>query len=363
MHKLHIGDPDLEPPPAFLRAIRSSYGPTIPYAPSAGLPDLIAAWTRYYARLGVSITPSDIVTTAGCAEAIHMALMAVADPGDEVIVFEPLYTGFKVSAQMHGVTLVPVDLSIADGFRLPPIAEIERRITAKTKAIVVINPDNPTGKAWSWAELERIIALAERENLFVIADETYREIVFGASPLTALRMRPSGSHVIVVDSLSKRFSVPGARLGCVASFNGAVMDAVLKFAMARLSAPTLEQLAAIPLLDDPAGYTEEIAAEYRNRRDAVVAALRKIDGVVASKPAGAFYVVAKLPIDDADRFVRFMLTSFSVNGATASVTPMADFYVTPGKGRDEVRIALVRPAAVLKEAIAVLAAGLNAYHR
>ena len=360
--KLHIGDPDLEAPPKILAAIRGYKAKTLPYAPSSGLPIHVAGWQAYYAGLGVDIAPANFVPTAGCAEAIQMAMMAVTDPGDDVLCFEPLYTGFKAAARMYGVNLVPVTLDVADNFKLPSAAEIEKRVTAKTKAVIVINPDNPTGKAWRKEELEAVLAIAGKRGLFVIADETYREIVFRGKPSTMLSYAASRDRVIVVDSLSKRFSVPGARMGCVVSFNKDVMDGVLKFAMARLSTPTLEQLAVVPLLKDPAPYVKKVVAEYKARRDVVVGALSKMGGVTCGKPDGAFYVVARLPVSDADGFARFLINDFRKNGETVTVTPIKDFYASPDRGANEIRIALVRPPAVLKKGMALLADALVAWN-
>ncbi len=359
--KLHIGDPDLDAPPKLLRAIRNYGAKTLPYAPSSGLPEHVAAWQAYYAGLGVTISPADFVPTAGCAEAIQMAMMAVADPGDDILCFEPLYTGFKAAARMFGVNLVPVPLRIEDNFALPPAAEIEKRVTPRTKAVIVINPDNPTGKAWKKAELEAVLAIAERKNLFVIADETYREIVFRGKPSTMLSFAAHRDRVIVVDSLSKRFSAPGARMGCVVSKNPDVSGAVLKFAMARLSTPTIEQLAVVPLLREPAAYVKKAVAAYEARRDAATAALAKIPGVIHGRPEGAFYVVARLPVPDADAFVRFLITDFRKDGRSVTVTPIRDFYATPGRGADEIRIALVRPPKVIKDGIGLLAAALKEF--
>ncbi|HTM68459.1 MAG TPA: pyridoxal phosphate-dependent aminotransferase [Candidatus Binatia bacterium] len=361
--KLHIGDPDLDAPTRMLSALRLYGSKTLPYAPSSGLPSHVAAWQTYYKKLGVAIAPANIVPTAGCAEAIQLAMMAVTDPGDDLLCFEPLYTGFKAAARMFGVNLVPVPLGIENGFRLPSAAEIEARVTPKTKAVIVINPDNPTGKVWKKAELEAVLEVAARKGLFVIADETYREIVFTGRPSTMLSFKKHRDRVVVVDSLSKRFSIPGARMGAVVSFNADVMGGVLKFAMARLSTPTLEQLAVIPLLRSPETYVKKVVAAYRERRDAAVAALRKIKGVVTAKPEGAFYVVARLPVDDADRFVRFLINDFRRNGKTVTVTPIRDFYATPGRGANEVRVALVRPPKMLMEGMALLAAGLDTYKK
>ncbi|HTK04402.1 MAG TPA: pyridoxal phosphate-dependent aminotransferase [Candidatus Eisenbacteria bacterium] len=361
--KLHIGDPDLDAPTRMLSALRLYGSKTLPYAPSSGLPAHVAAWQTYYKKLGVIIAPANFVPTSGCAEAIQLAMMAVTDPGDDLLCFEPLYTGFKAAARMFGVNLVPVPLSIDDGFRMPSAEEIERRVTPKTRGIIVINPDNPTGKVWKKAELEAVLGVAERKGLFVISDETYREIVFAGKPSTMLSFKKYRDRVIVVDSLSKRFSVPGARMGAVVSFNADVMGGVLKFAMARLSTPTLEQLAVIPLLRSPEAYVKKAVAAYKERRDAAFAALKRIPGVVAAKPDGAFYIVARLPVDDADAFVRFLINDFRRDGKTVSVTPIKDFYATPGRGLDEVRIALVRPPKTLREGMALLGAALSDYKK
>jgi aspartate aminotransferase len=358
VHKLHIGDPDLDAPVQMLRGIRGYSAKTIPYAPSGGLPPLVAAWQAYYKKYGVTFLPEHFVPTAGCAEAIQFAMLAVSDPGDEILCFEPLYTGFKAAAGIFGITLVPVTMRIDDDFALPTAAEIEKRITSKTKAIIIINPDNPTGKAWSKKEVAAVLAIAAKRDLFVICDETYREIVFDAKPWTALTMKAHRDRIIVVDSLSKRFSIPGARMGAVVCFNADVMDAVRKFAMARLSVSTVEQLAVLPLLRNPGAYVRKAVATYKKRRDAAVTALRNIPGVVCSVPTGAFYVVARLPVKDTDAFVRYLLTTYRNKGETVSVTPIRDFYATPGMGLDEVRIALVRPPKILRKAIGLLADAL-----
>jgi aspartate aminotransferase len=311
--------------------------------------------------MGIKLAAANIVPTMGAAEAIHMSMLAVADPGDEVIVFEPLYTGFKASAGMHGVKLVPVTLDFNKNFLLKDAARIEEKITSRTKAILVINPDNPTGKIWKKKELEMIVAIAEKHNLFVISDETYREIVFHGKPSSMLKMNAARERIIVLDSLSKRFSVPGARIGCVSSFNMEIMAVVLKFAMARLSVATIEQLAVIPLLKNPEQYTKRIVQEYKKRADIVVAALKTMPGVRCAKPDGAFYVVASLPVDDAEHFVRFLINDFRKNNTSLTVTPITDFYMSPGLGKNQIRIALVRDAKSLAKAMALLSTALKEY--
>lgn len=359
--KLHIGDPDLAVPPELLKAIKEYKGKTLPYAPSSGIPSHVEAWVKYYAGFGVVLKPENVIPTTGGAEAIQMALMAVADPDDEIIVFEPLYSGFKAGAGMYNIRLVPVPLRLENGFALPDREVIMSKITSRTKAIVVINPDNPTGKLWSKKELEQIIAIAIEKNLFIISDETYREICFTGKPSCMLAFSKAKDRIVLVDSLSKRFSAPGARIGCIASYNEELMGAALKFAMARLSSPTLEQLGFIPLLRNPKKFTKNIVAEYRRRRDAVTAELKKIHGVTFHEPGGAFYLVAALPVDSSEKFVTFMLKTFRSGGKTVMITPIADFYMTKGAGRNEIRIALVRTPAVLRASVRLIALGLKAY--
>lgn len=360
--KLNIGDPDLPVPRAFLRTVAAQTDRvTLPYAPSTGLPEHVAAWLKYYRGLGVSLETNQVLPTTGGAEAIQMSLLAVADPGDEVLVFEPLYSGFKSAAGMFNIRFVPVPLRLVTDFALPPNREIVRLITPKTRAVVVINPDNPTGKLWRRAELDRLVALTVKHNLFLISDETYREIVFRGRPTTMLRDRRARERLIVVDSLSKRFSMPGARLGAVVSRHPGAMKAATKFAMARLSSPTLEQLGSVPLLAAAGRHTRNIAAEYRRRRDAVTEELAKLPGVSWHEPGGAFYIVIRLPVADSEQFVRFLIGRFRSHGETVMVTPMADFYMTPGAGRDEIRLAFVRPPAVLRRAVRLVGQALRQF--
>lgn len=359
--ELHIGDPDLDAPQPVLDAIRGYDRKTIPYAPATGVPELLAAWQSYYARYGVTVDAANIIPTAGCAEAIVLSMMAVADVGDDILCFEPLYVGFKSTAHNVGVRLVPVTLDIAANLALPSAAEIEAKLTPNTKAIVIINPDNPTGKVWTREEAERVLDLARKHDLFVIVDETYREFVFDGTPWTALALPAHRDRVVVIDSCSKRFSAPGTRVGCVVSHNAELMTGVRKFAMSRLSAAYVEQFAVIPMLRNPEPYVSQAVATYKERRDAAVAALSAVPGVVCGRPDGAFYVVARLPISDADAFVEFMLSTFRQDGETVSLTPLPDFYATPGAGRNEIRIALVRPPEDIRRGIALLAAGLAAF--
>ncbi len=361
IYKLNSGDPDIRPPRDFFATLRKYSLPNVKYAPSAGIPEHLAAWVKYYKDLGVSLEEKNIIPTVGCAEAILFAMQAVADPGDEILVFEPVYVSYRSFSVMTGITLVPVLLELENNFALPPIAQIEKKITRKTKAIVIVNPDNPTGKLWPERELRSLVALAKAKGLFVIADETYREIRFHGKPYTLLVEREARENIIVVDSVSKRFSLPGARVGCVASYNKEVMQAVLKFAQARLSVGTLEQYALCPLLRDARRLTRPLRGEYLKRRDAVYAALRSIPGVVCSKPEGAFYMYARLPVDSAERFVEFLIREFRYKGETVAVAPMRDFYVSPGLGECEIRIAYVLSVPKLKRAMGLLRRAVGEY--
>ena len=360
--RLNVGDPDLSPPADFFRVIKNYHQPTLSYAPSPGILAHTQAWQKYYRQFGVNLSLNNIIPTVGGAEAIMLALQAVADPGDEIIVFEPLYASYKSFSVMAGIRLVPITLPIKNNFALPPIVEIEKKLTKKTKAIVVINPDNPTGKLWSKQELANIIKLAKKYNLFVIADETYREIRFAGKPYCMLSDKTALQHLILTDSVSKRFSMPGARIGCVASFNSEVMSAILKFAQARLSAGTLEQLGLVPLLNNSRPYVSKIVREYRRRQKVMVEALKKIKGAVFRPAMGAFYQAVALPIKDAEDFVKFMIGKFRYKNQTVMVTPMKDFYITKGLGKNEVRIAYVLNTKDLKQALDVLRRGLEAYN-
>lgn len=359
--KLNIGDPDLETPRPFFDTIDAQRGPRLPYAPSSGLPACVEAWKEYYKQYGIDLKSEQILPTTGGSEAIQFSLMLVADPGDEVLVFEPLYSGFSSAAGMFNVRFVPIPLRLENGFRLPDVAELAKLVTPKTKALIVINPDNPTGKVWSDEELSTLVRFTTEHGIFLISDETYREIVFQGKPRCILDDPAARPHTIVIDSLSKRFSAPGARLGAIVSYNEDVMKSALKFAMARLSAPMLEQEACIPLLKNAATYTAPLAAEYLRRRDAVCEELEKISGVKFHRPGGAFYIVVKLPVADADAFVRYLLTDFSHEGETVMVTPIRDFYATPKTGVSEIRIACVHEVETLRRGISLLSFALKAF--
>lgn len=363
VYKINVGDPDLEPPKDSLKVIKAYSGKTLSYAPSPGITEHTKAWQKYFEQFGARLPLVNIIPTVGCAEAILLAMQAVADHGDEVMVFEPLYTSYKSFAVMTGIKLVPILLPIEKNFALPDIKQIEKKISKRTKAIVIINPDNPTGKLWSEAELNSIIRLAKKHNLFIISDETYREIRFSGKPYSLLARKDVRQHVIVTDSASKRFSMPGARIGCVASFNSEVMTTILKFAQARLSAGTLEQLGLVPLLNNSRPYVNRVVKEYRRRQQVVAEGLKQIKGAVFKPAQGAFYQAVKLPVKNAEDFVKFMIGKFSYQNQTVMVTPMQDFYITKGLGRSEIRIAYVLNTRDLKIAMDLLKRGVEAYQK
>jgi len=359
--KINVGDPDIVPPPQFLQTIKKFKQKNLHYAPSPGIAEHVSAWIKYYASFGIKIKPENLVPTVGGAEGIILALMAVANPGDEIIVFEPLYTSYKGFATMSDVKLVPVTLKVENNFALPTEKEIENKITKKTKAIVVINPNNPTGTALTEKEIKLVIKIAKKHNLFIVSDETYREIVFTGKPTSLLKYLSARKNLILVDSASKRFSMPGARIGCIVSYNPEVMWSILKLAMIRLSVPTLEQYGLVPILENSKPYTNKLQQEYKKRRDVVFNALNKMPGVKCQKPQGAFYIIAKLPVPNAEDFIKFLLTDFSYQGKTVLLTPAAEFYVTKGIGKNEIRIAYVLNTAELKQAMVVLQKALEQY--
>ena len=358
--KLNIGDPDIATPRIFFDTIKKTKLKTVGYSPSSGLKENVLAWQKHYQVLGVDLKAQEIIPTVGCGEAIMFALMSVADPGDEIIVFEPLYVSYKAFAAVLGIKLVPITLHLENNFSLPPKAEIIKKITGKTKAIVIINPDNPSGKAWQKKELEIIILIAKQKNLFVISDETYREIIFTTRPISLLNFKTANNFAIVIDSVSKKFSCPGARVGCLISKNTALMDLVSRLAMARLSVPTLEQYATVPLLSQSEKYIRPLVKEYQKRRDVVLQALSKIKNIKFSWPQGAFYMLIELPVKDAQDFVLFLLTKFQDKKQTVALTPARDFYLSKN-GFNQVRLAFVLDQKKLKRAIEILDLGLKKY--
>jgi aspartate aminotransferase len=361
IYHVNIGQPDLPAPPEILAAVKPPAGGVIPYAPSQGLPETVGAWCYYYASVGLAFEPQDVVITTGGGEAIGFAMIAVADPGDEILIFDPTYASYLGFAASSNIELVPIAAAPPD-YHLPPPEEMERYVTPRTRAVVVVNPNNPTGTVYTRSELAGVMEVAARNGLFVIADETYRELVFdGREHVSALSFPGMEESVILVDSVSKRFSATGMRVGCVASKNREAASAVMRLAMARLSSPTVEQLAVIPLLTNPTAYTTWLRGVYEARRDATFDALQTIPNASVGRPEGAFYVMVTLPVPDTNDFARWLLTDFERDGETVMVAPGAGFYVTPGLGGREVRLAYVLAEDRLRRAVELLGEALESY--
>lgn len=359
---LNIGQPDIESPSAALEAVKKSDLTVLEYSPSPGLASYRAGLAKYYQGIGLNVTASDVIVTTGGSEALSFAMGSMLDPGDEVIIPEPYYANYFGFAQALGAKVVSVPSSIDSGFALPPISALEAVITPRTKAVLVCNPGNPTGYVYRRDELEALRDMALKHDLFVIADEVYREFVYdGAEAISVLSLPGLEQHAVLIDSVSKRYSMCGARIGCMVSKNSDLMATALKFAQARLSPPTYEQIAAEAALATPASYFEAVNAEYRARRDTLVTRLNAVPGVFCPTPRGAFYAVAELPVDDAEAFCRWMLEEFSFEGDTVMMAPAAGFYADRSLGKRQVRLAYVLKQAALERAMDVLEQGLAAY--
>ena len=359
---LNIGQPDLPTPGAVFKAIHDLNLQTLAYAPSNGLPEAISAWKAYLAHHGIYFDENEIIVTSGGSEAIVFAMCSVCDTDDEIIVFEPFYTNYNGFAGIANVKLHPVPLSIATGFHLPGIEVIEKHINPKTKAILICNPNNPTGTIYTREELQRLVTLSQRHNLFLLSDEVYREFAYDAEAISVADFPEIRDRAILLDSCSKRFNVCGARIGALASHNSDVVQAALKFGMARLSVASIEQLALVPLLTAPGQYTKPIVEEFRKRRDIVYEGLKSIPGVTFYKPEGAFYIIIGLPIDDADDFSRWLIEEFDDRKQTVLLAPANGFYAGPGKGKNEVRLAFMLKAEDLQRSLVILRLALEAYN-
>ena len=359
---LNIGQPDIATPEVAMEAVRNLDRTVLEYSPSEGFARYRERLAGYYNGVGVDVTADDVLVTTGGSEALVFAFMSCLDAGDEVIIPEPFYANYNGFATLAGINIVPVTARIEDGFSLPPMAEFERAITNRTKAILICNPGNPTGTKYPDSALEALAALVQEKDLFLFADEVYREFTYdGSNARSVLTVPGLKQHAVVVDSVSKRYSMCGARIGAMVTRNQEVRRTAMKFAMARLSPPTLAQIAAEAALDTPDSYFDEVRTSYRDRRDALVDGLAAIDGVTCPKPGGAFYAVAKLPIDNADVFCQWMLESFEHEGWTVMMAPNTGFYATPGLGKQEVRMAYVLEREEIEKAVACLRAALSAY--
>ena len=362
VYHLNIGQPDIKTPELALDAIHNFSNKVVEYSHSAGFESYRKGLASYYQNLAIDVDYNDVMVTTGGSEALLFALNSCLDPGDEVIIPEPFYAnynGFSISA---GVKVKPIATSINDGFALPAIEEFEKLITSKTKAILICNPGNPTGYLYSKKELETLRDIVIKYDLFLIADEVYREFAYdGNQHHSVLNIEGLGQNAIVIDSTSKRYSMCGIRVGCIVSKNKEVMTTALKFAQARLSPPTFGQIAGEAALKTPKSYFQEVSSEYVSRRDVLIEGLNKIEGVICPKPKGAFYAIAQLPIDDADKFAQWLLEDFDFNGETVMVAPAAGFYATPNTGVNQVRIAYVLNKESLKAAIKILDEALKVY--
>lgn len=359
---LNIGQPDIESPEVALEAVKQSDLKVLEYSPSPGFASYRAGLAKYYQGIGLDVQASDVIVTTGGSEALSFAMGSMLDPGDEVIIPEPYYANYFGFAQALGAKVVSVPSSIESGFALPPISALEAVITPSTKAVLVCNPGNPTGYVYRRDELEALRDMALKHDLFVIADEVYREFVYdGAEAISVLSLAGLEQHAVLIDSVSKRYSMCGARIGCLVSKNSELMATALKFAQARLSPPTYEQIAAEAALATPPSYFEAVNAEYCARRDTLVSRLNAIPGVFCPTPRGAFYAVAELPVDDAEAFCRWMLEEFSFEGDTVMMAPAAGFYAERSLGKRQVRLAYVLKQAALERAMDVLEQGLAAY--
>lgn len=364
VYPLNIGQPDIETPPVFLASIRNFNEKVLAYAPSPGVTAYLEAAQEYYTRIGYPVTCDDILATYGGSEALQIIFSCILEEGDEVLVAEPFYPNYDTFIRVTGATIHPIPTDPAHGYRFATREQIEPHINEHTRALLVTNPGNPTGVVLTPEERRTLVDIAKEHNLFLISDEVYRELVYGGQKISSmLEAEDAAENVVVVDSVSKRFSATGARVGVIISRNQNLMGHAMKIAQGRLCAATLDQIGAAALYRTMTSeYYEAVREEYQRRRDAVEEALRKIPGVQFAYPEGAFYVMVKLPVDDAEKLQYFLLQEFEDHGDTVMYAPGEGFYATPGKGRDEIRIAYVSEVQKLQRAIEVLGLGIQAYH-
>ncbi len=362
VYHLNIGQPDIETPAVAIDALRIIDRKVIEYSHSAGGLGYRTNLTNYYNKHGFNITPQDILVTTGGSEALMFAFNSCLNEGDEVIIPEPFYANYNGFAKSSGVNIVPVTANINNGFALPPIADFEKKITSKTKAILICNPGNPTGYLYSKEELETLRDIVKKHDLYLIADEVYREFCYdGKTHYSVFNLDGIDDNTIVIDSVSKRYSMCGARIGAFISKNKALVSIALKYAQARLSPPTLGQIASEAALNTPQSYFDEVIEEYVGRRDILIDGLNKIDGIKCPKPGGAFYAIAELPVKNAEKFCQWLLEEFDYNNQTVMIAPAAGFYATKGLGEREVRIAYVLNKEALLNALECLKEALKVY--
>lgn len=361
---LNIGQPDIKTPAVALEAIKNNTIKVLAYSRSEGSEQYREKIAEYYAKNNIDVTADEIIVTTGGSEALLFAMGSIADPEDEIIIPEPFYANYNGFSTASGVKIVPVVSKIEDNFALPPISEFEKLITSKTKAILICNPGNPTGYLYSKEEIEKLAIIVKKYDLFLIADEVYREFVYdNIQHQSVLHNFGLENNAIIIDSVSKRYSMCGARIGCLVSKNKDIINTALKFAQARLSPPTFAQIASEAALATPQSYFDEVIVEYKERRDILIEELHKIKGIKVASPKGAFYCVAELPVDNADKFAQWLLEEFSLNNQTVMVAPAAGFYSTQGFGTKQIRIAYVLKKEDLITAVSIIKAGLEQYNK
>lgn len=361
VYHLNIGQPDIKTPDKMRKAY-SKAPDVIAYGPSNGILSYREKLAGYYRSFGVDVTAENIFVTTGGSEAIVFTLMSALSPGDEVIIPEPFYTNYNSFAAMAGITVIPVTTKIDNGFHLPSINKFEEKLTAKTRAIMFSNPGNPTGTVFSRKELEELVAFAKKHDLYLISDEAYREFTYGErSAVSIMEFNGIEDHAVIIDSVSKRYSACGARIGCIVTRNMKLLDLILRFGQARLCPPTVDQIAAEAAIDTPPSYFKDVIKEYKGRRDFAFQELKSIPGVVVKKPEGAFYMIIALPVKDADNFAKWLLSDFRLDGETTMVAPAGGFYSTPDLGKTQIRLAYVLNIEDLKKAINIIREALKVY--
>ena len=364
VYHLNIGQPDIKTPDVALNAVKNADITVLEYSHSAGFESYRNKLSQYYQTHGLPINTADIIITTGGSEALLFAMGSTMDQDDEIIIPEPFYANYSGFSTSSGVKVVPVISTIDEGFALPPISAFEKLITPKTKAILICNPGNPTGYLYSKEEILQLAEIVKKHDLFLIADEVYREFIYdGEEHFSVMNVPGLEEHAIMIDSVSKRYSMCGARIGCIVSKNKEVMATAMKFAQARLSPPTYAQIASEAALETPQSYFDDVITEYKDRRDTLITELQKIEGVKVATPKGAFYCIAKLPVKSADDFALWLLESYDFNGETVMVAPAAGFYSTPNVGLDEVRIAYVLKKEDLIKSVQILKEALITYNK
>ena len=363
VYHLNIGQPDIKTPVCGLEALKGVDRSILEYSPSQGMLSLRAKMVSYYAEYGIDLSPDEIIITTGGSEAVEFAYMACLDPGDEIIVTDPSYANYMAFAQSCGAVMKPIHTSIEDGFKLPPVERFEEQITPKTKAILICNPNNPTGYLYTKEEMRRIRDIVKKHDLFLFSDEVYREFIYSKEPyISACHLEGIEQNVVLIDSVSKRYSECGIRIGALITKNKDIREAVMKFCQARLSPPLIGQIIAEASLSTPQEYMSKVYDEYLARRNFLIDGLNKIPGVYSPIPMGAFYTMVRLPVEDAEDFCKWCLTDFSYNGQTVMMAPGSGFYTDPSEGRDEVRLAYVLNREDLGKALEVLAKALEVYN-